>query len=816
MKWPILGMALAVVRRRESVARTAGGGGSSASRACARCGSARGSASGAARALARACAIARWASVRTGPSHTSTLAGAHAAGGRWRRERVAARRRVRARRRARSRRPRRATPTPSRRRATSRARLATVTTTGCARGSRRPVGHDVVGEHAAVVHRQQHRRALGAAGVERARGAVEAEQQLAVGRPGRRTPPGRRARSARVRTGSAKVVVTVLTPRASSAPLTQPASRRSRCSASGLARRVHDHARADRDADAGVGHLRARRASRRVPPWHRRARTAAVACARAADLPPRALPAPRPADRDDAFGAAHDLDLLGRRARAGDDGRRAARRRRRAAPRARRGLRPRAAGAQRRSRRRHRRSAARSTTVWPARAVRRRPRPAARGAARLAAAQRRAASRARCRTPPAARPAPRRGARRAPSRRAPPRWAARCARRSRCRCGRRHRAVDEAAGGALPGRRRARAARRSSGCARLRPSRASAAPRATPSPSPSPWCAPSARPGDAESADGRRRQQPDRHRRIDEMVVDLVRLGARRWRAPRSRWPTPAPRSACRRAAAPGARRAARRARSATRSCRGTGPRWRRPRSTLAGAATSAVTASAACGSCVTSAALARERQRPPLADLDLVVRDLRAAAGRHRDAGEVELVQRLDHLALRESCGCSGPAAGPTRRPGSGRTGARWSTNGNACSTPPRSHVELDLGRRRWPRCAARRRARGSAGACVKSFVTGAPMRRTPVAGTVLVSVIENSTTTTNGRVDEPSGVLCSPLLGSVPVFVITRVRARLAAVGGVEVLGDERRRAESGSRLRLVAIRRTRTSARSGRPRT
>ena len=65
--------------------------------------------------------------------------------------------------------------------------------------------------------------------------------------------------------------------------------------------------------------------------------------------------------------------------------------------------------------------------------------------------------------------------------------------------------------------------------------------------------------------------------------------------------------------------------------------------------------------------------------------------------------------------------------------------------------------------------------------------MRITCVAGAVLVKVIENSTTTTKGRAEDPSGVDSSPLAGSVPVLVIS-AWTRLAAVGRLQVLDDER----------------------------
>ena len=59
--------------------------------------------------------------------------------------------------------------------------------------------------------------------------------------------------------------------------------------------------------------------------------------------------------------------------------------------------------------------------------------------------------------------------------------------------------------------------------------------------------------------------------------------------------------------------------------------------------------------------------------------------------------------------------------------------------------------------------------GVCVVVAFAAACVRVTMVAGTVLVKVSENSTTTTNGRADEPSGVASWALAGSAPDEVIT-----------------------------------------------
>ena len=67
------------------------------------------------------------------------------------------------------------------------------------------VGHHVVGEHAAVVHRQQHRRALAAGRIVRAVGAVQAEQQLAPVRPASPKAAGSSSDDHAVRGASAKV-----------------------------------------------------------------------------------------------------------------------------------------------------------------------------------------------------------------------------------------------------------------------------------------------------------------------------------------------------------------------------------------------------------------------------------------------------------------------------------------------------------------------------------------------------------------------------------------------------------------------------------
>src|SRR5690348_2362051 len=47
--------------------------------------------------------------------------------------------------------------------------------------------------------------------------------------------------------------------------------------------------------------------------------------------------------------------------------------------------------------------------------------------------------------------------------------------------------------------------------------------------------------------------------------------------------------------------------------------------------------------------------------------------------------------------------------------------------------------------------------------------VRETAVDGTVVVKLIENSLTTTNGRAAEPSGVDCSPRAGRAPVLTIS-----------------------------------------------
>ena len=236
--------------------------------------------------------------------------------------------------------------------------------------------------------------------------------------------------------------------------------------------------------------------------------------------------------------------------------------------------------------------------------------------------------------------------------------------------------------------------------------------------------------------------------------------------------------------------------------------------STLAGAATSAVTESATLRIALTSAGL-REKgsgRRGPISTWWYAI------SGPPPDGTATQAMSSSDNAStisplgsLRWFGSCGWPHTPSGKRP-NGRT---LSMNGQACSTPPRSHVILSSGSR-LPTLRGARPSAWLGGCAVKSFITGAPMRRTPVAGTWLVNVIENSTTTTNGRDDEPSGVLCSPLARQRTGVRHHRVRARLAVVGRIEILGDERLAPRAARCCALIRSAEVGTSARSGRPRT
>ena len=300
-----------------------------------------------------------------------------------------------------------ARPNPSRRRAPSRAWLAIVTTIGarCAVGVGL-VGHDVVGEHAAVVHRQQHRGVLLSL-ASRARSAPSRPSSSCRPSTASPRPPGRRARSGRT-AGSAKVVVTVRRRARELGAAHPPASRRSWCSASGSPTRERPPPGPIATPLPRVRHLRARvQPCRPAPRWR---------CRRRATSRGIALP-----DRDDALRCAPARHRCARRRcrgrRAGPPG---AGRRGRAAPRAPAQPRPRVAGAAPPTAASASAFGNCSTTVWPAARARRRcGLGCALGARalRAAAAGRRPAAaapapRARCRTPRAAPRGRRRSARR--------------------------------------------------------------------------------------------------------------------------------------------------------------------------------------------------------------------------------------------------------------------------------------------------------------------------------------------------------------------------------------------------------------------
>ena len=79
--------------------------------------------------------------------------------------------------------------------------------------------------------------------------------------------------------------------------------------------------------------------------------------------------------------------------------------------------------------------------------------------------------------------------------------------------------------------------------------------------------------------------------------------------------------------------------------------------------------------------------------------------------------------------------------------------------------------------------------------MVAAACTRVTSTAGTVLVKVSANSTTTTKGRAAEPSGVDCSPLAGSAPTAVISACARRAPLSAGSRYLATK-----SAARQRLL----------------
>src|SRR5262249_39437759 len=92
---------------------------------------------------------------------------------------------------------------------------------------------------------------------------------------------------------------------------------------------------------------------------------------------------------------------------------------------------------------------------------------------------------------------------------------------------------------------------------------------------------------------------------------------------------------------------------------------------------------------------------------------------------------------------------------------------NGNGCTAPLRRHSSVISGSRLDANIGATPSAR--LGACCVVGFDGACVRVTFAAGTVLVNVRPNSTTTMNGRCDDPSGVALSPFDGNDPNEVTT-----------------------------------------------
>ena len=529
------------------------------------------------------------------------------------------------------------------------------------------VGHDVVGEHAAVVHRQQHRRALDAGRVMRARRHRRGRAAAGARRLASPKAAGSSRRSRRrVRAGAREASCVTVRDAARQLGAAHPAGvaplavqRRA------VARCVHD-ARRGRSRRRGRRTASARPACQPARPGRRRR------CIGRRRRRPWPIATMRSVPRDDvdrcSVGRAGTDEPVGERPAADAEQHHARRRDRDRELRAV-GCRPAGIGL--------RRSAACSTTIWPAASVRRRRRGVRRARARGRRRSAGAASAAPNAASGAASAAPRR-ATSAGRRRAPPRSAAPAPPRSRCPLLTRRRGRATGGRSRIVDQHEPRGDRAAAfGC---RPRPASAAPRARPSPSPSPSCAPAR--GRRCKSDGGAGEQAHGHRRIDEVVVDLAGhvpadLGHHR----RGR-PTRALRPACR--ASGGAWRSPRSAASAVgdavaprnvlalanaaSTVAGSRDQRRRPR--LAGVRIALIVARRA-----------RERQRPALADLDLVVRDLRAAAGRasatqaRSSSLSASIISAFGILRLFGSCG--GPHTPTGKRP-NGR--ARRRRTGTAC----------------------------------------------------------------------------------------------------------------------------------------
>src|SRR3954452_12304329 len=109
----------------------------------------------------------------------------------------------------------------------------------------------------------------------------------------------------------------------------------------------------------------------------------------------------------------------------------------------------------------------------------------------------------------------------------------------------------------------------------------------------------------------------------------------------------------------------------------------------------------------------------------------------------------------------------GPQMPTGKRPNGRAEATNGNGCAAPACCQVSVIVGC--WSCASIGATPSARLGAWVVVAFAAACVRVTIVAGTVLVNISENSTTTTNGRAAEPSGVASCALAGSAPDWVIT-----------------------------------------------